>query len=633
MQKGQLEFAVLVGILALIVVVVVYAFMSGSIFPTPVPSGVEQEQKLIADSVTNIGRQGADLSILWLEQQGGYMSPDLNESVVFTKVAVPYWQKCSRDMAPTLPEITGRLQDAMKNYFNYTLHGKKDYFGKNVTFDLAGLSVSANILKNKVDFSVHLPTKVQGQAVNQPYAFSVPTKLGEVHEFMASYARDAATNRYLELFILNSMYFSNTASDGHPEVPTVGMLSQCGEVVSRTPEQLSSALEGIVEYTLANTAWWQPTSTDPTKPKIYGIESLGGKTYRQLDPLFYLSDRFDIPIASSIYMTNPRPLFSSRVLTSSGLCVTTYFIQYSLTFPVILRVRDDLTGHYFNIATLVDVNEMEPGSCSGHRPSITWVNKPTPSGGVTEYVNSSEELLEALGCPDADCMALVTVKKPNGQPARGSSAVFGGCVIGIADASGMIRGNMTCGRDDLNIYHLDGYMYRRCNISSSEVGGTYTVYKYPRVNASIYEVDAASCTKRPASHYSAITLYSPGSGCTDYWNNVDVPDSGECEAMDDASCAKSLLNANMRGSASGALQPGGYNIALVLLNITKAADISMGSKTTIGALNVSLSIGTADRAIKINVPITAGRESISSAEADALVNEMKIRCGIDPLEE
>jgi len=113
--KGQAEFIVLVGIVVVIAVVLLFVLSTNTIFQTPVPAAVAEEKKLVEDAVTNVGRQGADLAIRWLEQQGGYIVSEPDNVVIFTNVPVSYWQRCGRTAVPTLAEITDRLESGVRN--------------------------------------------------------------------------------------------------------------------------------------------------------------------------------------------------------------------------------------------------------------------------------------------------------------------------------------------------------------------------------------------------------------------------------------------------------------------------------------------------------------------------------------
>ena len=59
-RRGQAELVILVGIVAVIAIVAFFILSTGDIVPNPLPSSVNEEKKLVEDSITNVGRQGAD---------------------------------------------------------------------------------------------------------------------------------------------------------------------------------------------------------------------------------------------------------------------------------------------------------------------------------------------------------------------------------------------------------------------------------------------------------------------------------------------------------------------------------------------------------------------------------------------
>lgn len=609
-RKAQVEFIVLVGLLV-VVVSVIYLAYQATVSPTLVPSAVFQQQKMVEDSVENIIRKGADEAIKWLESQGGYMLLSSNDSVSFARVLVPYWQKCDDTYIPDLEtDIAPRLESALEKYIRWSMNETGEIYGKDISFSLAQLSVDANILANQIDISVNLPTGVQNYSIQQPYRVTIPTKFGEIYGLARNYAEEAARNRYLELFTLNSMYFSKMIDEGgimHPELPTIGVLTLCGESIHRTPEQLSNALENIIGYTLSHVIWWQPTITDPQQPKVYGIDDLNGRTYPQLNPLFQLPDGFGIPIQDGIALINPAPLLSSQIFTTSGLCMGVYYIQYSFTFPVVLRVHDDLTGYDFNIATLVDVGEMMPGDCGEHAPSGICINTPSPTGGETVCTTGEPGepgIGEITGCTNANCPISVKVLK-SGVPLEDARVVFGNCILNKTDSGGETSGSVTCGKKDLYIHYpseatSEDMVYRNCGVNPDEAGGTHVVYdEYTNLTVKLYQVkltrgylnEIIRGPRVPVTHRVLLTFKSRG--CEEYRNNIIVDPSmiSICSTGNTDDCLAAMRSTEIEDTVSVGLQPGRYGIEAELVRNDRIA----GTSTT------SYDVDTADDTIEITI--------------------------------
>jgi hypothetical protein len=456
-RKGQVEFIILIGIVVVIAVVLLLALSADTIFPTPVPQSVAQEKKLVEDAVTNVGRQGADIAIKQLEQQGGFIEPNLNNAVAFTNVAVPYWQKCGQTAVPTLAEITDRLEGHVKKYILDDLSDREAYFSKNVSFDFDSSYVSANILKNKIDISVYLPTTIRDYAIPQPYTFSVPTKLGEIHEFGEGFAEENAGNRYLDHFTINTIYFSG-------DLETQGVLTECGEGIYQSGTEISDGLENVVTYTLTNMLWWQPMPTDNSISKVYSIESLGGNTYEQFDIGLYLPDGFELGPTRPLGVTNVR--HSAAVLIFDiPVCFAPYNFRYSVNYPVVVRVKDELTGHFMNFAVQVDVNEMMPGDCSG------FVSDPGAE-------------------PETGCHARMRVVSRDG-PLENATVSFGDNYLGKTGVGGVVEGEIACETGTV-IINREGYAFLELEKSYLNINDTYMLYKEPTIELNFRQVDIAS---------------------------------------------------------------------------------------------------------------------------------------------
>ena len=652
MRTGQSEFALIVGVIVVIVIVAFFALSTSNILPINVPQGVARDQSLVGDTVKNIAREGADLSLEWIEKQGGHIQPGY-DNVSFTRVAVSYWQKCDDTAIPSISIITSRLEDGVKNYILNNLLTKTDYFSKNISFNLDDLSVVANIVDNKIDFSVFLPTTVSGYAMSQPYTFSVPTKLKEIYSFAADYANAAAQERYLELYLINSIYFSKLEADGHPVLPTTSVMTKCGETLSRSPAQLSNAMERTVEYTLANTLWWQGINMDRNQPKTYGIENLNGKTYPQLDPQFKLHDYFSIQIPNAVFFSNPRPMFSSMILTSDGLCIGSYSVQYSLSTPVIIRIHDDLTGHDFNFATLLDIKNMRPGDCSAHPPPSLCVHTSTETGEQTDCSVDGEGFQEIVGCINQVCPLNIIANHETMpgvfQEFADASVTFGPCVPGQTNNNGRMDGVTTCSRHDLTIMDRtsskasERYMFKMCNATPTEASGTHTLHIWPEVTIEFRKVNLTTCTIETINNKA--TANFEVNKCTHYVNNLDMSTTDQtcitnagCDPTDltcisdaQASCNVALGNTPTLDTVKLRIQPGAHSIIAELTNESAYSGAGTGVSAQMGIIKGTFNLADTTTRLRINIPLSDNY--LTPDQAEGLGNSMKTNCGVSFIEE
>jgi len=571
--------------------------------------------------------------VKWMESQGGAILPIFNNSVSFTRVMVPYWQKCDKTYVPSLDLLTRQLENATYNYIVYNLYNRSEIvLGKNVSVDLQAAKVTANILDNKIELEVTMPTTVQGYAVQQPYRASIPTKFGEIYKFMKAYAEEAARNRYIELFMINSIYFSKTVDEGgsmHAEVPTFGMLTECGETIDRTPEQLSRGMEDLMFYTLSHIYWWMPAPTNQSVPKVYTIESLKGKTYPQLNPLFLVDDNFGINIGSSVHLSNPRPVAKANLIfrqfVTSGWCMRPYVVSYAFQTPVILKVDDPLTGTPFNIATLIDINDMMPGNCGEIPPAqFCTYNPGNPSS--PSAINCTSRVGE-YSC--GNCGITMRVSDEGGRGVSGVLGSFGGCSLPPSDAQGVIRANVTCDADDLYLTTIQGGIPRLlqrqwCGVTPDTLdGGAVNVYEYPQLTLHFREVNLTTCEARAASGFILANTSGYGA-CQQSITNANITDSSFC--TDESSCTRQLEAATAEESVGfNVLQPGSHNISATMLKIVN------GDRSEAGSMYGSFAVRQTDRNLYIYMPLYRNVSLASYDYGMSMTAEMLSNCSISPV--
>ncbi len=439
-KKGQTEFYFMLG-LVVISLVVIYSLLSSQAPPSSLPISVQQSQNMVKNSLLRIIRDGADLSIKELSMRGGYFEPDPSNSVIFWKVLVPYWQKCESVKAPSKEEIKRTIERGVTNYLlNSNLTG---VFGR-ASFRLDNLSVSATIIDNEVRVNIFLPTIVDGYPIQQPYQAAVPTKLGRIVDFASAFAAENKKERFFEWFTSGSIKQSET-------LPTEGVFTDCNVYIYITPEQQSRIYEDIVTYAITNTFWWIPLQPARSgEPKFWAINSVNGKQYRDLDIGIYLPDGFRFDVRGPIRIVSNPYLIKEKFGIVFPRCLTPYQQMYSLSYPLVFRVKDSLSGHYFQFAIYVDMKEFEPGRC--------------------------EEAPLRGECIDLSCTANITVKTRDGSPIKGAYADFQNCFVGSTNEQGIASGPAKCGFGNLTIY-APGFELFSEAVSSAAISKAYMLEK------------------------------------------------------------------------------------------------------------------------------------------------------------
>jgi hypothetical protein len=455
-MRAQAGFITMIGILLVVVLVIYYA--SQVFLPNLTPTGTGEEQRMVEGMVESIITTGAESALEAMELQGGYISyPE--RGVLFTNVVVPYWQICQNDVSPTLAQAKQRLEKGIEYYFNNHTQDIKDFFGKNLSIENVS-DIDVRILDNKIDVYVTAATRFQDTEIKQPYVISVPTKFKEIFSF----AKDAIAEinrhpsqggRFFETFTMASLYRSRY-------LPTIGFLTRCGQYIRLGPQQISSALMGLVSYTITHFDWWKDMPSEDT----YAIDRVNGRQYLDLDPMLSLPQNFEIRYPGSINIRNNNWI-STVFPAVIPYCTNAYDIKYSFGYPVVISTRDAGTGYDFNFAVYVSIGEMKPADCDIMTDSTGTIADP---------------------CEDLECDASIKVVDCEGRPIEKAEAYFGECPIGTSGSDGMISGKIACDALTLDIYHDENYSYYSQTVSFEDINGVYELCRIPELTIRFSEV-------------------------------------------------------------------------------------------------------------------------------------------------
>jgi hypothetical protein len=513
-----------------------------------------------------------------MEMHGGYPTAEIlgdpsfmmPASTLFMDESIPYWTRCQNNLTPSKQDVTRWFKLSVENYIRTHIEEITATY-KNATFDLSRLSVSVDIRSDvhKIIITVNLPTKVDGYAMPSqlyPYKMSVNSKLGEIYDFADDLSEAQSSKRFLEVFTMASIYLSADAPDGYAKLPTGGFLTDCGETLYRTPDQISIYLKGVSEYVLTQTLWWQNMSADPSKPKVYAIDrEIMPTQYRDLEISMYLPDSFQFTGQTSIVARATKRAFRSMFWSSSD-CLAVYNKAYNVPYPVIISVKDPPSGHTFNFAFFVFVDKssgkMRPGRC--------------------------EDLKETKDtCLDGQCSAKLKVVDDLGNPIDGAVATFGDCGIGTSDKAGVIQGRISCGTHELNIYRNSSYDYYNQNVSSSSINATYTLRPITNITAHFRRVTrtvndpVTKCVIGKVTDYAFVEMVSGDSPYTlTNINPESVPENcttdqacmDKCQASLDINaciaCASACMGSTLDSVSSEIIPTGGYEVNATMLSIT-----------------------------------------------------------------
>lgn len=485
MRKAQFEFVAIAGIIfiAAIVIALTYQAVTAPL-PSPVPSAIAEEQKTLKASMEILAKNGAEEVIRIAERQGGYMTPqvlredfNVRPFAFFMKNGVAYWQKCGTSYYPSVEQLQESLETGMYEYLLRTLEGNGTVGGKRVELSLKAMTVDARILDQKVDFTIDLPTRIENYTLREKYTVSVPTDFGRIYKFASALSDELAENRAFDIFTISSLWLSKS-------LPTIGMMNECGEAIVMTPDEVSAGLEAAARHVVTSTALWEPMNADDGI-KYYSIETVKGQRFQDLDISFWLADDFEVTTYDPIVIVNSDINIKSEMAVVP-YCIKPYANYYSLTYPIVVNVKDRQLGTDFNFAVLVNVDSMKPGECTltGRRPE----------------------------CGEQGCTAKVDVVDGWGVPVEGATVSFGGCYYAKTDAFGEGGAQIDCGPENITVTKGGRYFPFSGEVAEEDINGTYVLHNIPDIEINLYTVNLTTrngfeyCDVKKVENESVIIL-------------------------------------------------------------------------------------------------------------------------------
>jgi hypothetical protein len=525
MRKGQVEVAVIVGLVVVAVAAIYLGYQALTVPTAPVaPAAIAEEQRLVYDYVNSVVREGAENALADVESRGGFLFP--TRALAFLNSPVAYWYQCDTTMYPSLDFIAENIEEGIKGHLRNSLDPSMTIGGKAVEFDNR-VAIAVTILDNRMDVLVDLPTKVLNYSMERPYTATVPTRIKRIYDFARDFSEEAANTRFLETLTSSSVMIST-------DLPFVGFLLECGETLHISEEEISAGVRGAITRTIMPIKWWQK---QPPGAGTYAIESVNGNRYEDLDIRMLLPDDFSIDIKNPVFLVNDEILISSSAFVISE-CIKPYILTYTFNYAPVIRVYDDLSGNYFNFAGLVYVDGLEPGNC-----------------GVMD------ELIPE--CDDLPCEANITVADSGGSPIRGAVVDFGGCEIGSTGFDGNVAGPSLCGTHELRITS-PGHDVLREDVPSDDISGTYVLHGIPSLDIEFYAL-SGGCAEAPVTNEQVILsirgeksysitninhsfdfrgcIGEAGEVACEYCGNTSADDTGNCNICSNITnnCQKQAL--------------------------------------------------------------------------------------------
>ena len=421
--KAQAEYLVILGMVIVSVSVVLLVNQAG--FFRPEPAGIGELKALLKADVERMVLAEAAESIIKIGKQGGYFNSP-SSSIDFSETKVPYWGICQNKHMPTLEQISYNIKSELEDRLSKLDAGSlKAKYGKEIKLGQAKKDEMDVVISDQdVDFTIYLPTNIEGFDIQQPYKITVPLGLGRAYDFAANFIENNTKERHFDRFIASLLYHADSK-----KLPTLDVLSNCGDFIFKTFDQLKGQAQKIFDYSLTNVVLWQkPPPDDQRKFLEYYIPEINGKTYKDLDIRFYRGAELN----SGNFKPSQNPVSeinSKQIHNLIGECLKAVIVDYSINVPIVASVK---SGSYeFDFAFMPFVDENKIGKCKA----------------------SADLEQKTDDCQEKNCPANVKVVDADGKPVKGAKIAFGQCAFGVTGKNGIVSGSAPCGVSELSAYH------------------------------------------------------------------------------------------------------------------------------------------------------------------------------------
>jgi hypothetical protein len=469
---------ILAGVFIFAAVVIFLFFQAFSGQP---PAGPGEAAKLLHARIEKEIASKSMAVVQKIGRHGGYLAGGA-EGVYFSGEFKPYWQVCQNSHIPPLGDITKNIEEGIGleiNSMNVT-----GFEGKNVSLGRAD-KVAVTIRDEDVLVKAWVPAGIGGYSAEKFYEISVPVPLGRIYSFASGFVEDNSEKRHIERFTASLFYHMEEHT-----MPTMGVLTECGDSIYRGWNQLSASAESVMDYAFTHIIWWEAPPENREYLEYY-IPDIGSRQYRDLEMQFMRT----VPLRRSTFTSEPFPVSirnNRRMHSLVPYCIKEYDVRYSMAQPVMARITS--AGNYtfdFIIYTFIYQNSIA----------------------ICENATEMQEVYDP--CASAKCAAKIKVTDAAGAPVENADVYFGGCLIGSTDRQGAAHGSVACGIAELTAYRSGYGMNYSVQSWAGLLNMTLTIPKNPVLH---FSFSTARVAARLSPAYNGM---APGDvGC-------EIPE-GEC---------------------------------------------------------------------------------------------------------
>ena len=383
-KKGQITIFIILGILLLLALVLVIFLKKEVLVFKPeeiVPTTKGKVESLITSCIDDISED----ALFLIGLQGGYINvPEeiASDSSVHLRISpmnvVPYWAYGTNNEIQTLDQIKQRIDFYIEENLRECVLGLEPFKEVYDITEKSGIAANTEIVESKVIFNVYWNLEIKdkaGEVITEliNHVTESPVRLKNVHATAKRIVEQELSGLKLEDLTLDLIALE------HPNVPVAGMELSCSKKTWKVKE-VKETLQDLLRINIGQL-------------KVKGTEFVEfpeDLPYFQNHYIWEMGDEFIQPEVSVVFNYENNYPFLFQVTPTSGgmmesgssggndklsfLCIQQWKFTYDVTYPVLVRVRDETTGYNFNAAFTVHLvrNKPDRESYVTARPSLVY---------------------------------------------------------------------------------------------------------------------------------------------------------------------------------------------------------------------------------------------------------------------
>ena len=369
-SKGQVTIFIIIGILLLLTVILII-FVRREIITIKPEEIIPTEKGKVENFITSCINQVGNDALVRVGLQGGYIklpTEVINDNSrrldISPSLAVPYWAYGPETFIPSIPQIKEQIDEYLEENVRDCLFSLQVFQEAYDLIEKSELTADTEIVQNKVIFNLHWDVEVRsksGEIITEVinHIAESPVKLLDVHT-----VAKAIVEKEMENFKLEDITQDLIALE-HPDVPVAGMELSCNKKKWQVEEVKNTLLElvriNVHELKVKGTDYVE-FPEDLTYYQNHYVWNLGTEfRYPEVGVLFNFDQTY--PFTFGVTPLEGNKMQSSQLGGSdllSFLCIQTWKFTYDLTYPVLVKMKDETTGYTFQIAFTVHLVRNTP---------------------------------------------------------------------------------------------------------------------------------------------------------------------------------------------------------------------------------------------------------------------------------